>query len=132
MRTITGVLAVGALSLVTLSVACSKDQPPAQQPVASAQPGYGPPPPGYQQPPPGYQQPPPQQPMGPVPGQMSVPGPTALACQNDSQCMTHRCNTQYGKCAFPCQSDADCIQGATCFVAAGPAAACLPKPPGAQ
>jgi hypothetical protein len=118
-------------------VACSKDQPPAQQPVASAQPGYGPPPQGYPQQ--GYPQQPgmqpgaPQtQPMGPVPGQMAVPGPTALACQNDSQCMTHRCNTQYGKCAFPCQSDADCIQGATCFVAGGPAAACLPKPPGAQ
>jgi hypothetical protein len=62
---------------------------------------------------------------------MAVPGPTALACSSDAQCMTHHCNMQYGKCAFPCQSDADCIQGSTCFVAGGPVAACLPKPPGA-
>src|SRR5262245_62019090 len=118
---------VAGVSLVALSVACSKDPPPAQSP---AQPNYAQPPPGYQQPPPG--QPPPGQPAPPAPGQMSTPGPTALACQNDSQCMTHRCNTQYQKCAFPCQSDADCIQGTACFVAGGPVAACMPKPPGAQ
>jgi hypothetical protein len=128
MRTI-AVLTVGLVSVVAFSVACSKDPPPPAAPAASAQPMYGQPPPGQQ---PGMQQPPPGQPATPVAGQMATPGPTALACQNDSQCMTHRCNTQYGKCAFPCQSDADCIQGATCFVAGGPAAACLPKPPGAQ
>jgi hypothetical protein len=125
------VLVVGVVSLVALSAACSKDQPPAQQPAASAQPYYGPPP-GAPGPQPGAPTAPPGQPAPPVAGQMAVPGPTALACSNDSQCMTHRCNTQYGKCAFPCQSDADCIQGATCFVAGGPVAACLPKPPGAQ
>jgi hypothetical protein len=132
MRTFSAVLVMGVVSLVTLSVACSKDQPPAAAPAASAQPMYGQPPGAY---PPGPQPgaptaPPPGQPMPPAAGQMAVPGPTALACQNDSQCMTHRCNTQYGKCAFPCQSDNDCIQGSTCFVAGGPVAACLPKPPG--
>ncbi|MDF2693654.1 MAG: hypothetical protein K0S65_2037 [Labilithrix sp.] len=130
--------AFGVVSVVALVVACKKDEPPPAAPAPGQQP-YGQPQPGYPQPgQPGY--PPPGQalpaqtgqPGAPVPGQMSTPGPTALACQNDSQCMTHRCNVQFQKCAFPCQSDADCIQGTTCFVAGGPAAACLPKPPGAQ
>ena len=124
------VLVVGVVSLVALSAACSKDQPPANAPAPSAQPYYGAPPQGAPTAPPPSA--PPGQPAPPVAGQMAVPGPTALACSNDSQCMTHRCNTQYGKCAFPCQSDADCIQGSSCFVAGGPVAACLPKPPGAQ
>lgn len=127
---------VGVVSVVALVAACKKDDPPAVAPAPSAQP-YQPQPgqPGYQPQPgqPGYQtQPQPGQPGATTPGQMATPGPTALACQNDSQCMTHRCNLQYQKCAFPCVSDADCIQGASCFVAGGPAAACLPKPPGAQ
>ncbi len=99
-------------------------------------PGTAPPgatayPPGYQQP--GYQQPG-YQPTPTAPpganGAMATPGPTALACQNDSQCMTHRCNMQFQKCAFPCISDNDCIQGTMCFTAGGPAAICMPKPPG--
>jgi hypothetical protein len=113
---------VGIVSVVALSAACKKDDPPPAQPVPYAQPGYNTAPTATAPPTATIAQ--------PVPGQMSVPGPTALACSNDSQCMTHHCNTQYGKCAFPCQSDADCIQGAACFVAGGPAAACLPKPPG--
>lgn len=132
-----GALVVVGFSLVALSAACSKDQPPAQAPAPSAQPVYGPPgqpppgQPGYPAQPGASAQPQPGHPA-PVPGQMAVPGPNALACQNDSQCMTHRCNTQYQKCAFPCQSDADCIQGTTCFVAGGPVAWCMPKPPGSQ
>ena len=129
MRTISAALVMGVVSLLTFSVACSKDPPPPQTPPPT-QPMYGAPQGQYPPPQGQYQQAPPGQPAQPVPGQMATPGPTALACQNDSQCMTHRCNTQYGKCAFPCLSDADCIQGATCFVAGGPAAACLPKPPG--
>ncbi len=113
---------LGVVSMVGLVVACSKDEPPPATPASQ-------PPPGYVQPQP---QPQPQPSATVAPGQMATPGPTALACQNDSQCMTHRCNLQYQKCAFPCLSDADCIQGTTCFVAGGPAAACLPKPPGAQ
>ena len=76
------------------------------------------------------QQPPTTAPTGPVAGQMATPGPTALPCQNDAQCMTHRCNTQYGKCAFPCASDTDCIQGATCMGAGSALAACFPKQAG--
>lgn len=128
---------VGLVSMMALA-ACKKEEPPPATPVAPqypqpGQPGYPqqyPPQPGQ----PGYEQPGalPAQPGQPGAGQMATPGPTALACQNDSQCITHRCNTQYGKCAFPCVSDNDCIQGTTCLVAAGPAAACVPKPPGAQ
>lgn len=136
-------IAVGLVAVVALVPACKKDDPPPVTPAPSAQP-YGQPGDPNQYPPqpgqPGYQPQPgqpgypgePGQPGAPAPGQMAVPGPTALACQNDSQCMTHRCNLQYQKCAFPCQSDADCIQGTTCFLAGGALAACMPKPPGAQ
>ena len=143
MRTHTAVL-FGALVVAVpiVVIACKKDdaapQPttPTAYPSGSAYGAYG------QQPPAGY----PQQtgPQGtypqatatapaatpPVPGQLAVPGPAALPCSNDSMCMTHKCNTQFGKCAFPCLSDADCIQGSSCFVAGGALAACIPKPPG--
>lgn len=125
MQRIAGVVVVG-VSLVTLAVACSKDPPPAQAPVANPPPQAGQPPqPGQ----PGYQAPtaPPGQPAPPAPGQMTTPGPTALSCQNDSQCITHRCNTQYQKCAYPCVSDADCIQGTTCFGSGSTAATCILK-----
>ncbi len=68
---------------------------------------------------------------GPAPtgaATMAVPGPMALACNNPVGCGLAKCNTQYQKCAFPCQnSDADCIQGAVCNVQTG---FCLPKGPG--
>jgi hypothetical protein len=124
MRRISALVLV-SVSLIAVSLACSKDPPPPQPVAPSAQPTYTAPPPTGTVMQPGT-------PTTPAPGQMSTPGPAALACQNDSQCMTHRCNTQFGKCAFPCQTDADCIQGTTCFVAGGPAAACFPKPPGSQ
>ncbi|WP_394839618.1 hypothetical protein LVJ94_22285 [Pendulispora rubella] len=58
------------------------------------------------------------------PGQMAVPGALAFPCQNDSACGLARCNTQYQKCAFPCQQSAvDCIQGAQCNPQTG---FCLP------
>jgi hypothetical protein len=60
---------------------------------------------------------------------MSVPGPTALPCTADAQCGRHRCNLQYGKCAFPCQTDYDCTPGDTCLGAGGPMATCIPPPP---
>jgi len=93
-------------------------QPP---PPGYGQPGYGQPQPGYggygQTPPPGYGQP------QPVP---TATGPAAFPCSNDSACGLAHCNTQYGKCAFPCvNADVDCIQGATCI-----AGFCVPKPPG--
>lgn len=151
---------VGVVSVVALTAACGKkDETPAPvAPTGSAQPygqpgygqpgygqpgygqpGYGQPgQPGYGQPQPGYGQPGQPQPGYPQPGQpgapaagtMAVPGPMALPCQNDSQCMTHKCNTQYGKCAYPCVSDADCVQGSTCFTGGGALATCIPKPPG--
>ena len=136
MRTISSVV-VGLVTVSALVAACGKkDETP---PPAYGQPGYGQPgqPGQYPQQQPGQypqQQPgqyPQQQPGAqPQAGQMATPGPTALPCQNDSSCMTHKCNTQFGKCAFPCLSDADCIQGSSCFVAGGALAACIPKPPG--
>jgi hypothetical protein len=79
----------------------------------------------------------PQQPMPGAPGapmaaptattaQMAVPGPVAFSCQNDVPCGTHHCNIQYGKCAFPCQTAADCITPNTCMMGL-----CVPAPPGA-
>gem|GEM_PF-2852493 len=47
-------------------------------------------------------------------GQMAVPGPLAFQCTNDVPCGTHHCNVQYGKCAFPCQTDTDCRDHNTC------------------
>jgi hypothetical protein len=140
MRTISAVL-VGFVTLGLCVAACGKDDPPPATPAPTAQPygqpGYGQPGYGQQQPQQGYpqqqpggypQQQPGQQPgMAPAGGQMAAPGPLALPCQNDSGCGTHRCNTQFGKCAYPCQTDTDCIQGSTCFAAAGALATCIPK-----
>jgi hypothetical protein len=42
-------------------------------------------------------------------------------------CGTHHCNTQYGKCAFPCQSATDCITPNQCL-----AGFCVPAPPQAH
>jgi hypothetical protein len=118
----TSKLVAGAVSLVVLSLmACKKDDPPPATPIqpvttpatAAPQPGQ----PGYQAP--GYQ---PAAP--PAPGQLATPGPTAMACQNDGQCMLHHCNMQFQKCAFPCVSDTDCIQGAHCLTPLGPLAFC--------
>ncbi len=138
---IVGVVAVASVGLVILVSACKKDETPPPNQAGYGQPGYGAPQQGaYPQqgvPQQGYPQQPqpggyPQQPpaVAPAAGQLSVPGPTALPCQNDASCMTHKCNVQYGKCAFPCQNDGDCIQGSTCFLAGGALAACIPKPPG--
>lgn len=136
-------IVVGAIA-VTAS-ACKKDDPPPNMPPgASAQP-YGAypqqpgayPQQGYpQQPQQGYPQQPqqgyPQQPQPGAPvagGTLAVPGPQALACTSDQACMSHKCNVQYGKCAFPCETDFDCQNGFGCIK--GPlGAACLPKMPG--
>jgi hypothetical protein len=63
---------------------------------------------------------------------MAVPGPVAFDCISDSVCGTHHCNTQlgpdggpYNKCAFPCQSAADCIAPNACV-----AGLCVPQPNG--
>src|ERR1700720_2551468 len=50
---------------------------------------------------------------GPAPApagaSLSTPGPLALPCQSDAACGLHHCNTQYGKCVFPCQTPTDCV-----------------------
>jgi hypothetical protein len=126
------VLLLGACA--ALPLACKQDeQPPAQ------------PPPVYQQP---YPAQPTAQPtaMAPAPvatqpapvataaqpmptaavpaasGALSQPSPMALPCTSDAGCLTHRCNTQFGKCAWPCQSDNDCNPGNHCM-----AGACVPQ-----
>jgi hypothetical protein len=105
----------------------SNGQPPPGQwgaPPGTPQGAPTPPPPGY-----GGQPPPPVATAAPPvagAGQMSIPGPAAFPCSNDTACGLAHCNTQYGKCVFPCvNAEVDCIQGAACL-----AGFCIPKPPG--
>ena len=56
-------------------------------------------------------------------GTMATPNAFALPCQNDSACGFAKCNVQFQKCAFPCQSAVDCAAGNSCNVATG---LCLP------
>jgi hypothetical protein len=51
----------------------------------------------------------------------------ALPCTSDAQCVTHRCNTQFQKCAFPCATANDCNPGNQCV-----AGACIPGAPPPQ
>ncbi|HEX6274010.1 MAG TPA: hypothetical protein VFZ53_13270 [Polyangiaceae bacterium] len=61
-------------------------------------------------------------PTQPAPaGTLSQPSPMALPCTADANCLTHRCNTQFGKCAWPCQTDNDCNPGNRCM-----GGACVP------
>jgi len=53
---------------------------------------------------------------------LSTPNPLALPCTMDAHCLTHRCNVTAGKCAWPCQTDNDCMPGNACI-----APTCLPK-----
>jgi hypothetical protein len=108
---------------VTLSLACKKDeQPPPQQPQPYYQPAPAPSPapvatqPG---PAPTVAQP---APTTTTPGTMAQPSPMALPCTSDAACLTHKCNLQFGKCAWPCQTEADCNPGNQCM-----AGACVPK-----
>jgi hypothetical protein len=108
-------------------------------------PGYPPPAQGPAQPPPGYPgayataTPNPAPTAAPYPqtpyaaptatyptapaatGTMTTPGLLALPCQSDATCGLHHCNTQYGKCAFPCQTAADCLSPNQCIMGV-----CLP------
>src|SRR5258708_7774816 len=99
-------------------------QYPQQQPYPQAAPGYGQYP---TQPQPGATAPLPAATAAPpAAGQMAVPGPVAFQCTNDVPCGMHHCNTQYGKCAFPCQSAVDCIAPNQCMMGL-----CVPQMPGA-
>jgi hypothetical protein len=51
----------------------------------------------------------------------------ALPCTADANCLTHRCNTAVGKCAWPCVTNNDCNPGNNCM-----AGACVPAVPAAQ
>ena len=104
--------------------ACKKQDdsaPPAAAPSASAVSGAYPPPPATLQPPPAV----PSAPSAAAPpttapatgsATMAVPGPLAFQCQNDVPCGTHHCNVTYAKCAFPCQSNVDCISPNNCVL----------------
>ena len=132
-----------ALCVIALACGGSSNNQPAASPSASAY-GQYPPQQGYPQqgyPQQGYPQQgyPQQQPTAGYPppatgapataapaagGAMATPGPLALPCSSDSNCGLAHCNTQFQKCAFPCQNTAvDCIQGASCNTATG---FCLP------
>lgn len=60
---------------------------------------------------------------------MSKPADYAFPCQSDAQCVAHRCNVAAGKCAWPCQTNADCQPGFQCL-----SPQCVPAiaPPPAQ
>jgi hypothetical protein len=95
-----------------------------QQYAQPSQPGYAQPTqPGYPTQPVPTATPAPTTPGAATGGTMATPGPLALPCQNDSACGLAHCNTQFSKCAFPCQGPADCIQGAACNPMTG---LCLP------
>ena len=113
-------------------VAPTATSPYPAQPGQPGQPGQYPPAGQgqYPQPAPGQPQYPPPGPAtapppgpGPAPATMAVPSPIATPCQNDGPCLTHHCNVQYQKCAFPCQnSEVDCIAPNVCN-----AGVCAPK-----
>ncbi len=154
MRTLSTCIAVASVVVISAAACGPKNQDNTQPNAAATATGYPgypqqqayppaqgqyPPAGQYPQPAPTYGQqypapPPTAQPM-PAPtaaptasgGQMAVPGPIAFQCQNDVPCGTHHCNMQYGKCAFPCQSAADCISPNTCI-----AGLCVPAPPQAH
>ncbi len=95
--------------------------PPPQAGYAQPAPTYAPYPQPQPAPAPQPLPPPaaPAPPVAPAPSAsaaMAVPGPVAFTCQNDVPCGTHHCNTQYGKCAFPCQSNVDCINPNACIM----------------
>jgi hypothetical protein len=131
-----GSVLAGMTALAVAISACGgSDTPapttPSAQPYPPQQGGYYPqqPQPGYPQQQPGYPQQPqpgypqqPGQPTAPAAGTMATPGPLALPCQNDGACGLHKCNTQFQKCAFPCQSEVDCAQGNQCMMGV-----CAPK-----
>jgi hypothetical protein len=131
---------LAALGIVVVVAMACKSEEPAQQggyPQQTQPAGVGQPPtqPGYGQPvattpgatvPAGTPAPAVTTPgAAPAGAALSPPGPLALPCTSDAQCATAHCNTQFGKCVFPCQNDNDCIAPNRCM-----AGACLPAMPG--
>ena len=100
-------------------------QQPGQYPQQPGQ-AYPPQPaPVPAQPVPGTAQPAPAPGQAPSQGGMSEPDPRAFPCTADGDlvCGAHRCNVAAGKCAWPCQSPADCQPGNQCV-----ATLCVPMP----
>ena len=133
------IVLVGVLSAGTVVFACKKDTTPdpntqvqGQYPQGQYPQGQYPQgqyPQGQQQYPQGQQQYPQGQqvPVQPAAGgQMAVPGAQATPCTSDASCLTHKCNTQYGKCAFPCATDFDCSGNNHCMAGAL-GNVCIPK-----
>ncbi len=56
---------------------------------------------------------------------LANPGPTANPCSRDDECITHKCNAAFHRCAFPCVSDQDCVAGNYCYTSV--VAVCLPR-----
>jgi hypothetical protein len=56
---------------------------------------------------------------------LANPGPTSNPCTRDDECITHRCNPAFHRCAFPCVSDRDCTTGNYCYTSV--VAVCLPR-----
>ena len=126
-------VALSTLVLSSAFVACKSEEPPQQggYPQQGQPAGYGQPPaqPGYAQPAPTAPAPaaapaavPAPAAAAPAGAPLSTPGPLALPCSSDANCATHHCNTQFGKCVFPCLNDGDCIAPNRCM-----AGACLPS-----
>jgi hypothetical protein len=121
-NTVAASLGRGILSLALAAVSCGKpsDQAPATYARPPASPG--------EQPAPRYGEgtapvlaASPAAPSVPS-AALSTPNPLALGCTTDAHCLTHRCNVAVHKCAWPCQSDNDCMPGNACI-----APTCLPK-----
>ena len=129
MRKAFSLLSISIIGSALVVAACGKkkdeEAPPAQggygQQPYGQQPGYGQQQPGYGQQQPGYGQQQPGYGQQPAPtatatgGAMSTPAPMAFPCTSDATCYPHKCNTQVGKCAWPCQTANDCQAGAQCM-----------------
>jgi hypothetical protein len=130
MRTLSTCAALATV-LGLVVTACQPKQDDVQPQYNGYPPGQTPPgyPPATATAYPGYPPPTAQPTAMPAPaptgsGTMAVPGPIAFTCKDDVPCGTHHCNLQYGKCAFPCQSVADCLAPNSCV-----AGLCVPAPP---
>lgn len=99
---------VVATALAASVVGCKKKEPQQPQPLTPATP----------YPAGGY-------PTAPAAG--LPPAPLSPACQQpEGTCGWARCNVAAGRCAFPCNSDAECVQNARCIGAGTSFAVCAP------
>jgi hypothetical protein len=108
--------ALGAITLalapLLVITACKKnDEQPPQEPYGQAPYGQQPQPYGAPTAEPTAA---PTAPTATATGTTSQPAPYALPCQSDATCLGFRCNTQAGRCAWPCQSNNDCQPGFQC------------------